>query len=74
MKSHESFFWFLFRVLQFLRNEADLQGRSSRSPVTLFDIQDNNNVNSFAVSSFKALTVPNASVLCQVTSFNCLTS
>ncbi|XP_075875223.1 sorbin and SH3 domain-containing protein 1 isoform X1 [Nelusetta ayraudi] len=33
---------------EFLRNEADLQGRSSRSPVTLFDIQDNNNVNSFA--------------------------
>ncbi|XP_068182826.1 sorbin and SH3 domain-containing protein 1 isoform X4 [Antennarius striatus] len=33
---------------EFVRNEADHQGRSSRSPVMLFDIQDNNNVNSFA--------------------------
>uniref|UniRef100_A0A3Q3WPI5 Uncharacterized protein n=1 Tax=Mola mola TaxID=94237 RepID=A0A3Q3WPI5_MOLML len=33
---------------QFVRNEADHHGRSSRSPVMLFDIQDNNNVNSFA--------------------------
>lgn len=63
-------FCFFFRhVLQFLRNEADLQGRSSRSPVTLFDIQDNNNVNSFAVSSFIGLAVLNAIVLYQVTSF-----
>uniref|UniRef100_A0A3B4YUT2 Sorbin and SH3 domain containing 1 n=1 Tax=Seriola lalandi dorsalis TaxID=1841481 RepID=A0A3B4YUT2_SERLL len=33
---------------EFLRNEVDHHGRSSRSPVMLFDIQDNNNVNSFA--------------------------
>ncbi|XP_074531283.1 sorbin and SH3 domain-containing protein 1 isoform X5 [Halichoeres trimaculatus] len=33
---------------QFVRNEADHHGRSSRSPVMLFDIQDNNNVNSLA--------------------------
>uniref|UniRef100_A0A3B5K6H4 Sorbin and SH3 domain containing 1 n=1 Tax=Takifugu rubripes TaxID=31033 RepID=A0A3B5K6H4_TAKRU len=33
---------------QFLRNEVDHHGRSSRSPVMLFDIQENNNVNSFA--------------------------
>ncbi|KAM3605901.1 uncharacterized protein V6R79_006760 [Siganus canaliculatus] len=33
---------------EFVRNEADHHGRSSRSPVMLFDIQDNNNVNSFA--------------------------
>lgn len=36
-------------MLQFVKNEADHDGRSSRSPVMLFDIQDNNNVNSFAV-------------------------
>lgn len=35
-------------MLQFVKNEADHHGRSSRSPVMLFDIQDNNNVNSFA--------------------------
>ncbi|XP_029305228.1 sorbin and SH3 domain-containing protein 1 [Cottoperca gobio] len=33
---------------EFVRNEAEHHGRSSRSPVMLFDIQDNNNVNSFA--------------------------
>ncbi|KAM9344614.1 sorbin and SH3 domain-containing protein 1 [Symphorus nematophorus] len=33
---------------EFVRNEADHHGRSSRSPVMLFDIQENNNVNSFA--------------------------
>ncbi|XP_051815682.1 sorbin and SH3 domain-containing protein 1 isoform X9 [Acanthochromis polyacanthus] len=33
---------------QFVKNEADYHGRSSRSPVMLFDIHDNNNVNSFA--------------------------
>ncbi|XP_028279439.1 sorbin and SH3 domain-containing protein 1 isoform X3 [Parambassis ranga] len=33
---------------EILKNEADHHGRSSRSPVMLFDIQDNNNVNSFA--------------------------
>ncbi|XP_070771567.1 sorbin and SH3 domain-containing protein 1 [Enoplosus armatus] len=33
---------------EFVKNEADHYGRSSRSPVMLFDIQDNNNVNSFA--------------------------
>ncbi|XP_073338406.1 sorbin and SH3 domain-containing protein 1 [Pagrus major] len=32
---------------EFMRND-DHQGRSSRSPVMLFDIQENNNVNSFA--------------------------
>ncbi|CAB1425098.1 unnamed protein product [Pleuronectes platessa] len=32
---------------QFMKNEADHHGRSSRSPVMLFDVQDNNNVNSF---------------------------
>ncbi|XP_029961828.1 sorbin and SH3 domain-containing protein 1 [Salarias fasciatus] len=31
-----------------MKNDADHHGRSSRSPVMLFDIQDNNNVNSFA--------------------------
>lgn len=36
-------------VLQFVKNEADLHGRTSRSPVMLFDIHDNNNANSFAV-------------------------
>ncbi|KAM9808880.1 sorbin and SH3 domain-containing protein 1 isoform 16-T17 [Syngnathus typhle] len=30
------------------RNDIDPHGRNSRSPVTLFDIHDNNNVNSFA--------------------------
>uniref|UniRef100_UPI0037E9140D sorbin and SH3 domain-containing protein 1 isoform X2 n=1 Tax=Semicossyphus pulcher TaxID=241346 RepID=UPI0037E9140D len=33
---------------EFVKNEADHHGQSSRSPVMLFDIQDNNNVNSFA--------------------------
>uniref|UniRef100_A0A673B8E9 Sorbin and SH3 domain containing 1 n=1 Tax=Sphaeramia orbicularis TaxID=375764 RepID=A0A673B8E9_9TELE len=33
---------------QLVKNEIDHHGRSSRSPVMLFDIQDNNNVNSFA--------------------------
>ncbi|XP_067383016.1 sorbin and SH3 domain-containing protein 1 isoform X7 [Channa argus] len=33
---------------QFVKNEGDHHGQSSRSPVMLFDIQDNNNVNSFA--------------------------
>uniref|UniRef100_A0A669CEG9 Sorbin and SH3 domain containing 1 n=1 Tax=Oreochromis niloticus TaxID=8128 RepID=A0A669CEG9_ORENI len=33
---------------EFVKNEADHHGRSTRSPVMLFDIQDNNNVNSFA--------------------------
>ncbi|KAG7511956.1 sorbin and SH3 domain-containing 1 isoform X1 [Solea senegalensis] len=33
---------------QFMKNEADHHGRSSRSPVMLYDIQDNNNINSFA--------------------------
>ncbi|KAI9533739.1 hypothetical protein NQZ68_019820 [Dissostichus eleginoides] len=33
---------------EFVRNEAEHHGRSSRSPVMLFDIQDNNNVNSLA--------------------------
>uniref|UniRef100_A0A3P8UH32 Sorbin and SH3 domain containing 1 n=1 Tax=Amphiprion percula TaxID=161767 RepID=A0A3P8UH32_AMPPE len=33
---------------EFVKNEADYHGRSSRSPVMLFDIHDNNNVNSFA--------------------------
>lgn len=42
-----------FFVLQFVRNEADQHGRSSRSPVMLFDIQENNNVNSFAVSWYR---------------------
>nr|XP_040033689.1 sorbin and SH3 domain-containing protein 1 isoform X5 [Gasterosteus aculeatus aculeatus] len=32
---------------EFVKNEADHHGRSSQSPVMLFDIQDNNNVNSF---------------------------
>ncbi|CAK6962445.1 sorbin and SH3 domain-containing protein 1 isoform X8 [Scomber scombrus] len=31
-----------------VKNEIDHHGRTSRSPVMLFDIQDNNNVNSFA--------------------------
>uniref|UniRef100_A0A8D3APT4 Sorbin and SH3 domain containing 1 n=1 Tax=Scophthalmus maximus TaxID=52904 RepID=A0A8D3APT4_SCOMX len=33
---------------QFMKDEDDHHGRSSRSPVMLFDVQDNNNVNSFA--------------------------
>ncbi|XP_056292321.1 sorbin and SH3 domain-containing protein 1 isoform X1 [Pseudoliparis swirei] len=33
---------------EFVRNEADHQERSSRSPVMLFHIQDNNNANSYA--------------------------
>uniref|UniRef100_A0A3B4F8F6 Sorbin and SH3 domain-containing protein 1-like n=1 Tax=Pundamilia nyererei TaxID=303518 RepID=A0A3B4F8F6_9CICH len=33
---------------EFVKNEADHHGRSTRSPVMLFDIQDNNNVNAFA--------------------------
>lgn len=33
----------------------DHHGRSSRSPVMLFDIQENNNVNSFAVSRYRIL-------------------
>ncbi|XP_030603567.1 sorbin and SH3 domain-containing protein 1 [Archocentrus centrarchus] len=33
---------------EFVKNEADHHGRTTRSPVMLFDIQDNNNVNSFA--------------------------
>ncbi|XP_060896907.1 sorbin and SH3 domain-containing protein 1 isoform X8 [Labrus mixtus] len=33
---------------QFVRMEADHRGQSSRSPVMLYDIQDNNNANSFA--------------------------
>ncbi|XP_058506835.1 sorbin and SH3 domain-containing protein 1 isoform X1 [Solea solea] len=33
---------------EFMKNEADHHGRSSRSPVMLYDIQDNNNINSFA--------------------------
>ncbi|XP_037126777.1 sorbin and SH3 domain-containing protein 1 isoform X6 [Syngnathus acus] len=33
---------------QLARNDIDPHGRNSRSPVTLFDIHDNNNVNSFA--------------------------
>ncbi|KAM9365478.1 LOW QUALITY PROTEIN: sorbin and SH3 domain-containing protein 1 [Pholidichthys leucotaenia] len=33
---------------EFVKNEADHHGRSTRSPVMLCDIQDNNNVNSFA--------------------------
>ncbi|XP_062422679.1 sorbin and SH3 domain-containing protein 1 isoform X9 [Pungitius pungitius] len=32
---------------EFVKNEADHHGRSSQSPVMLFDIQDNNNVNYF---------------------------
>lgn len=44
-----------FFVLQFMRNEADYHGQSSRSPVMLFDIQENNNVNSFAVSWHRVL-------------------
>ncbi|XP_028325439.1 sorbin and SH3 domain-containing protein 1 isoform X11 [Gouania willdenowi] len=32
---------------EFVKNEADHHGRGSRSPVMLFDIQENNNVNSF---------------------------
>lgn len=70
-KSWKCFFYVL---LQFLRNEADLQGRSSRSPVTLFDIQDNNNVNSFAVSQFIRLTLLNTNVLLRLTSLNGLAS
>lgn len=34
-----------------LRNDVEYYGRSSRSPVMLFDIQDNNmNANSFTVN------------------------
>ncbi|KAM6998054.1 sorbin and SH3 domain-containing protein 1 isoform 8-T9 [Tautogolabrus adspersus] len=33
---------------EFVRIEADHHGQSSRSPVMLYDIQDNNNANSFA--------------------------
>ncbi|XP_029031014.1 sorbin and SH3 domain-containing protein 1 isoform X3 [Betta splendens] len=33
---------------ELVKSEPDHHGRSSRSPVMLFDIQDNNNVNSFA--------------------------
>ncbi|XP_021165035.2 sorbin and SH3 domain-containing protein 1 isoform X10 [Fundulus heteroclitus] len=33
---------------QFMKNEADHHGRISRSPVMPYDIQENNNVNSFA--------------------------
>uniref|UniRef100_A0A3Q3GDM7 Sorbin and SH3 domain containing 1 n=1 Tax=Labrus bergylta TaxID=56723 RepID=A0A3Q3GDM7_9LABR len=33
---------------QFVRMEADHRGQCSRSPVMLYDIQDNNNANSFA--------------------------
>ncbi|XP_054877758.1 sorbin and SH3 domain-containing protein 1 isoform X3 [Poeciliopsis prolifica] len=33
---------------EFVKNEADHLGRISRSPVTPYDIQENNNVNSFA--------------------------
>ncbi|XP_053188420.1 sorbin and SH3 domain-containing protein 1 [Scomber japonicus] len=33
---------------ELMKNEIDHHGRTSRSPVMLFDIQDNNNVNSFA--------------------------
>ncbi|XP_060896899.1 sorbin and SH3 domain-containing protein 1 isoform X2 [Labrus mixtus] len=33
---------------EFVRMEADHRGQSSRSPVMLYDIQDNNNANSFA--------------------------
>ncbi|XP_056148325.1 sorbin and SH3 domain-containing protein 1 [Lampris incognitus] len=33
---------------ELMRNESDLQGPTSRSPVMLFDIHDNNNANSFA--------------------------
>ncbi|KAM6956685.1 LOW QUALITY PROTEIN: sorbin and SH3 domain-containing protein 1 [Aplochiton taeniatus] len=33
---------------ELVKNDSDYQGRTSRSPVMLFDIQDNNNANSFA--------------------------
>ncbi|XP_046884715.1 sorbin and SH3 domain-containing protein 1 isoform X2 [Hypomesus transpacificus] len=33
---------------ELVKNESDYHGRTSRSPVMLFDIQDNNNANSFA--------------------------
>ncbi|XP_034041600.1 sorbin and SH3 domain-containing protein 1 isoform X3 [Thalassophryne amazonica] len=33
---------------ELLKNEADPHGRNSRSPVMLFDVHDNNNVNSLA--------------------------
>lgn len=33
----------------------DHHGRSSRSPVMLFDVQENNNVNSFAVSRYRII-------------------
>lgn len=51
-KAIKCWFILLFELFafQFLRNEVDHHGRSSRSPVMLFDIQENNNVNSFAVS------------------------
>lgn len=44
-----SFMFFFFP--QPLRNDVEYYGRSSRSPVMLFDIQDNNmNANSFTVN------------------------
>lgn len=49
-KSFKVLILFWIFALQFVRNEVDHHGRSSRSPVMLFDIQENNNVNSFAVS------------------------
>ncbi|KAM4607632.1 sorbin and SH3 domain-containing protein 1 [Polymixia lowei] len=33
---------------ELVKNEIDYHGRTSRSPIMLFDIQDNNNANSFA--------------------------
>lgn len=50
-------------MLQFMKNEADHHGRSSRSPVMLFDIQDNNNVNSFAVRWYRVSLDPERSDL-----------
>jgi len=44
----------MFVFVQFVRNEADHQERSSRSPVMLFHIQDNNNANSYAVRGREA--------------------
>uniref|UniRef100_A0A3B5B1H9 Sorbin and SH3 domain-containing protein 1-like n=1 Tax=Stegastes partitus TaxID=144197 RepID=A0A3B5B1H9_9TELE len=40
------------------KNEADHHGRSSRSPVMLFDIHDNNNVNSFQPQSHSSSPEP----------------